>query len=346
MAAKSLREQLSDEELIERTQESHKTMNEFGKFGKFYGPIPGGRELKNWVCKEGEHVVDIIPFISGNKNPRVAPGKPAYVVDVWVHKNVGVLENDYLCPLRNYSRPCPFCEYTQQLRLNLGDDKNKEDLTYIKSFEAKRRCLYNIVCYDSVREQDAGVQIWEIAHFLFEKKILAIARDPRTHGFIPFPCVNTGSSICFQREGSGAGNTQYLGHRFLKRAHSIPEHIIESTYCLDELLIEMPYDKLKEELLMGLSGGIEEDPAEKRDPLQPQQVDSDTFNMGLHDQKLEDDVPLEAHQNQQPAPGLEEQPTKEAIGEQRPSSPPERRAASVPSSRQKRPPTFGQRRRF
>jgi hypothetical protein len=247
---RGLRSKLSGEALLRRTEEAHQRINEYGKFGRFY-TARGEKPLKAWKCKEGEHIIDIIPFLAGSMHHQVRGGEPTYLLDIWVHQKVGMDENDVVCLARNYNEPCPICEYINAQRLTKG--LTEEDEEALKSLNPKRRCLYNIVCYDSTREEDRGVQLWEVAHFLFEKKILSVARNPRGGGFVPFSSPDTGKSIYFEREGSGITNTQYLGHKFIERQNRISDEILEEAYVLDELLIKLSYDEIKEALLGGLA---------------------------------------------------------------------------------------------
>ncbi len=252
MAQKSsgLRSKFSGKALLKRTEEAHQRINEYGKFGRFY-VARGEKPLKIWKCKEGEHIIDIIPFLAGATHHQVREGEPTYLLDIWVHQKVGMDENDVVCLARNYNEPCPICEYinAQRLKKDLSEDAEEA----LKTINPKRRCLYNIVCSDSTREEDRGVQLWEVAHFLFEKKILSVAREPRGGGFVPFSSPNNGKSIYFEREGSGATNTQYLGHKFIERQHEITDELLESAYTLDELIIKLSYEEMQEAFLGGLA---------------------------------------------------------------------------------------------
>lgn len=231
-------------------------MNEYGKFGRFYSAQKkegggDGAPLKIWKCKEGEHILDIIPFLAGPNHHQVKEGEPTYLLDIWIHQKVGMDENDVVCLARNYNEACPICEYINAQRLNKELDEESEKA--LTALNPKRRCLYNVVCYDSTREESRGVQLWEVAHFLFEKKILSVARNPRGGGFVPFSSPDNGKSIYFEREGSGITNTQYLGHKFIERQSEITDALLEEAYVLDELVIKLSYDQIKEALLGGLT---------------------------------------------------------------------------------------------
>jgi hypothetical protein len=263
-----LRSKLSGQALLKRTEEAHQRINEYGKFGRFY-TTRGEKPLKTWKCKEGEHIIDIIPFLAGSMHHQVAEGEPTYLLDIWVHQKVGMDENDVVCLARNYNEPCPICEFINAQRLK--KDLDEEGEAALKALNPKRRCLYNIICYDSTREQDRGVQLWEVAHFLFEKKILSVARNPRGGGFVPFSSPDNGRSIYFEREGSGITNTQYLGHKFIERQDRIPDEILEDAYILDELIIKLTYEELKEALLGGLAK-----PEKSSEPVKGDSIPDDT----------------------------------------------------------------------
>jgi hypothetical protein len=246
---KGLRSKFSGKALLKRTEEAHQRINEYGKFGRFYA-AKGEKPLKIWKCKEGEHIIDIIPFLAGSQHHQVHEGEPTYLLDVWVHQKVGMDENDIVCLARNYNEACPICEYLNAKRLEKS--LTEEDEAVLKVLNPKRRCLYNIICYDSTREEDRGVQLWEVAHFLFEKKILSVARNPRGGGFTPFSSPDNGKSIYFEREGSGVTNTQYLGHKFIERQTAITDETLGEAYILDELLTKLNYDEMKDMFLGGL----------------------------------------------------------------------------------------------
>jgi hypothetical protein len=275
----NLRQKMSSEALLERTAESHRRKNDYGKFGRFFRSPEGSEDFKEWKCKEGEHIIDIIPFLAGKNHPHTPEGSPTYLIDVWVHQKVGINENDYVCMARNYNKPCPICDYinAQKSRNSLLSPEEEQSLNpqqqallttareaALSKCEPKRRCLYNIVCYDSTKEQDSGVFVWEIAHFLFEKKILAIAREPRGGGFIPFTSPDNGKSIYFERQGSGSDNTQYLGHKFIDRPEPISDKILESAFTLDELILVPSYEDLRTEFLSGPQTRVDTPQVEKK----------------------------------------------------------------------------------
>jgi len=116
----------------------------------------------------------------------------------------------------------------------------------VKSLNTSRRTIYNIIVYDTEKEEDKGVQVWEVAHWFMERHLTPLAKDPRTAELLPFTDPDEGKSIAFERQGSGQTGTSYLGHKFVDREYVIPDEILDSVYCLDELVQQTSYEELYE----------------------------------------------------------------------------------------------------
>ncbi len=206
--------------------------------------IPAGIEF--WRCKEGDHLVDIIPFYAGPDMPHGDDGQPIteeggtdYVLDLFVHVNVGNMNKPYVCPFENFGLPCPICEFMKANRLE------KEDW---KKLVAKHRVIYLIWSHDSREEEKKGLQIFEVSHFFMEEKIEEIAKLPRGGGYENFSHIDTGKSLAWKRKGAGQDNTQYLGHRFIEREAPIPDRILDQSFALDTVVNMHPsYEEIEKE---------------------------------------------------------------------------------------------------
>lgn len=224
------------EELQKRVKESHDTKDQ----GMFGGSIfKQGLDVPFWKCGEGKHYIDVIPHIAGKYNPRVKEGKPTYVLDIWVHYNIGPNGSPFICLAKNYNEPCPICEYRKELA-----DSDQADEDVLKALNPKRRTIYNIVCYDSNKEEEKGIQIWDVSHFFFEQKVASIAERPRSGGFVNWPDPDEGKQVMFERKGTGANNTQFLGHAFIDRDYTIPDEILQESRSIDELLHIPTYEEV------------------------------------------------------------------------------------------------------
>jgi len=229
-------------DLNRRIQESYDTRQ---SSGKFKGIFKEDLQVPLWKISAGEHLIDIVPYLigEGNPNPKVKPGEIGYVLTLFVHNGVGVNENQYVCLARNYQKPCPVCEHQLKLK-NAGEDEDT-----LKSLNPTRRCIYNILVYDDQKEEDKGIQVMMVAHYFMERHLLELSKSPRSGGKINFTAYDkTGKSISFKREGAGAKNTQYLGHKFVDRDYEIPDALLDSSLCLEEIVNIPSYEEVYEAL--------------------------------------------------------------------------------------------------
>lgn len=236
----SKKRQAMRDKLRSRTEQSEKTRKDSGRFGSFFKQdIPD--DVQFWNCGKGDHLIDIIPYEAGEHDPSpdTNEGDPTYLLDIFVHGGVGVNEDQVICPARTYKLPCPICEHQKELR---AEDDYDDDL--VKSLNPVRRVVYNIVCYDTDKDEDKGVQIWSVAHWHFEKFLTSLARNSRTGELETFADLDEGKSIAFEREGTGFKNTSYIGHKFEDRPEPIPEEFEKQAFCLDELIELKSYDEI------------------------------------------------------------------------------------------------------
>jgi len=187
MDKQSLRDKMKTA-MKKRVQESYERREGMGRFTTIFKKDL--QDVNFWSCSvsKEEHIFDTIPYFAGKKDPLVVKGQleegdPVYVLELKVHRNIGIGANNgsYICPAQNYGKPCPVCEHIQVLKKD-GEYDEEE----IKKLYPKRRVIYNILCYDSEKEEDKGVQVWEVAHWFMERHLSSLARTPRTGGFIPF----------------------------------------------------------------------------------------------------------------------------------------------------------------
>lgn len=203
--------------------------------------LPPG--IETWVCKEGSHSVDIIPWEAGPDMPLGDRGMPItkegnleYVLDIMVHTNVGPMKVPYVCPYENFGEPCPICEYIKSHEL---------DKEVWKQLRAKRRVFYLIWVHDTRETERKGVMLWEVSHFAMEEKLAEIAKLPKGGGAIAFADYESGKTVAWARKGSGMTNTQYLGHRFLDREYPIPDKILDMGFPVDSVIDMHPeYDTI------------------------------------------------------------------------------------------------------
>lgn len=249
--------------------------------------VPEGIEF--WKCAEGDHLVDIIPFEAGPDMPFDEKLKPIsregdldYVLDIFVHMNMGAMGNPYVCPYENFGEPCPVCEFIKANRL-------EKDIW--KKLIAKHRVVYFLWVHNNSKEEKKGVQIFEASHFFMEQKIASIAKSPTGGGYVNFSCPDKGKMLAWTREGSGMESTQYLGHRFIDRESPIPDKILNKTFALDSIVNMHPKYELiekdfKETLkILKLSDGDDEPDDDVPFDSEEEDIDDSRFKSGLKKKK-------------------------------------------------------------
>lgn len=242
--AKSRREQMR-EELDEAIEESEQRKDDSGKFGDYF---KDDADIVKWKCEKGQHIIDIIPYRAGENDPHRAAGKMQYVLDLWIHTNVGVTEDRVVCLSRNYKKPCPICEHQAELR---AEEDYDEEL--VDKLNPKRRVIYNIICYDTAEEEDKGVQVWEVAYFFMEKKLLPLAKERRTGERIRFADPDNGKSVSFdvvdkiygdKDGGKPRKGIDFEGHKLESRDYEILDQDLDDAHCLDEIIEILEYDEI------------------------------------------------------------------------------------------------------
>jgi len=276
------------EELTKRTQESYDRKDKMGSGKGYFKPDSDGNVLPTWKAKptkEDPHMLDIIPFKAGKKFPQVdekhpiSKGDTVYVLESFVHTNVGPGKEMIVCPAKNYSLPCPICEYVEK-RLSKGatwDD--------IKNIAAKRRCAYNVWVHDSKKEERKGVQIWEASHRFSEKGIQPQAKNPKTGGSIPFahPSKDIGRMLSFEVDD----DTYFTihGHKLNQRDEDIPEEIMEGAFRLDKYLNLLDYEEILEKFKSAEDDEDEEDDDDEKPKRKSREDDDDEEDEEDEDEK-------------------------------------------------------------
>jgi hypothetical protein len=236
------------EDLVKTQDKSLKSKDDkSGGFGSIFDKtkIPEDRQ-HFFSAKEGDHVLDIIPWFASDQHPNIGKDKLTYLVDYWAHYKVGPMNDVVGCAQYMYRKPCPICEYMNKQRLP------KEEYSNVK---AKRRTTYLIWSHNSPEDERKGLQIFDIAHFCMESNLVVIASNPKGGGSIIFSDPDNGKNLVFTRKGSGQLDTKYLGHRFVDRDAPVPDHILNQSFPIElSMNLHPDYDQVAELFYQGKSG--------------------------------------------------------------------------------------------
>ena len=200
--------------------------------------------------KEEYGAIDIVPYeILSEKHPLVAKNKAKigsydYTLDIWVHRNVGAVGIDCVCLAKNYSKPCPLCEYATERVKQFG----REDKEYLQ-MKAKRRVVYNVV--DAMKEK-VEILVFEVSHFLFEKELIEKAKyegNRRGIGpYLDFADPENGYTIEFRTSVvsyEGREALRYKDFVFNKRENfQITEELMRKAISFDKYIVLRDYNEL------------------------------------------------------------------------------------------------------
>jgi hypothetical protein len=213
---------------------------------KGYLNLSKAGDVSFFKAPTGKYKIEILPYlITTDKHPR--KGTPVdYLLDIWVHFGIGIMDDSFVCLKNTYRKPCSICEELD--KLNLGEKEINE--SEINDLKPKRRCIYNIIDHGNVSK---GRQLFDVSHFLFEKELLEEASSSSDE-IICFADIEDGRTVSFRTiDDSFKGNTfqRYKSFKFLNRVFSKDqmEKFSSSAISLDEILVVPTYEEGKQSLL-------------------------------------------------------------------------------------------------
>lgn len=238
-------------------------------------------DVEFYKPEEGRNRINIIPYVIKSKNhPLVKSGDfevgdKDYVMDVWVHKNVGASESSVVCLKKTYGKPCPICE---QAELFKKEGKEKES----KALSATRRVFYNVQdC------KDGKLKIFETSHYLFEKELIDEARDGED-GYVNFADEEEGKEISFKASKVKKGKIEYLefkSFRFEDREDKIDDDLLENAVSFDEIMNVPTYEQAEKILF----GSDEDDEGKESD--EPEEDDEEEVRKPTKSKACVEDEP-------------------------------------------------------
>lgn len=207
--------------------------------------------------EEGRNRINIIPYTIKTKNhPLVKSGEfeigeKDYLMDIWVHKNIGASESSVICLKKTYGKPCPICEQAEIFKKQGKDAESK-------ALNSSRRAFYNVQDL-----KDGKLKVFETSHYLFEKELIDEARDGED-GYVNFADEEEGKEISFKASKEKKGKIEYLefkSFRFEDREEPISDELLENAVSFDEIMNVPTYEQV-EKILFGSDDSDEDEPEE------------------------------------------------------------------------------------
>ena len=215
-------------DLQRQTDKQQKTKDKSNKFSfsTFYDISKFSNSISQYIPKNaGAYYYDVIPYIAGKGNADVEAGKPSYVLDLMIHRNIGPKKEQFVCPLQNYKEDCPICDFISKSRLV------KDDWQAVK---ATRIVMYFVWWHHDPKEEKKGVQLFVASHFLTEQKFLDRARDPITGGSVVYADTKHGKMCSFEIKGEKKQKTWEAQNLIDRRGDGkIPKKILKQVEGLN-----------------------------------------------------------------------------------------------------------------
>lgn len=207
--------------------------------------VPEGMSVFRF-SEEKVYRIDIIPFPAGKGNPRADEGCDHFERTFYVHRNLGPNQDSHCCLAKNFNKSCPVCEHRQRISNDPDGDTELAD-----KLKPQWRHLWLVYDYE---EPDKGIQLMDTAHYksfgeLLSNKVRAGDEDDNFENFHHLEDGMTLKVAC--EEDSFNGRTYFKPTNIEMKPRKTPldSELTDEVPCLDELLIELSYKKLKELLL-------------------------------------------------------------------------------------------------
>lgn len=192
------------------------------------------------------------------------PGTLWYRRPYKCHKGIGVNNTTVTCP-RTFNKPCPICEYQQEMRKKgeLNDDE-------LKQLNAKDWVLYAIVPIDDDNYEEE-VHLLNISFHNFQKQLKKELEWDEEHW--AFPDLEGGYTLKVRFTGETVAGSKPFPQAnridFEPREQDYTEDWLEEVPNLDEILELKTYDEL-----LALLHGAEQDTEEYEDMDKKEKVSS------------------------------------------------------------------------
>ena len=179
--------------------------------------------------------------VTGDNFIRIIAPTPTghYRKEVFIHSKVGANGGTFLCLKKMYNKPCPVCEYIEQLKAEGGNDEQAAELA------ATRRYLF-FVYNVATEETEAKGLHWYDAPTTILNGIVGLSKDKRSGKILDVSDPKNGRDIEFTRKGSGL-LTKYDSFKLVEN-NPIPEEWLKDVPAFDDILLVPTYDQVKKEV--------------------------------------------------------------------------------------------------
>jgi|SRR5882672_399591 len=209
--------------------------------------------------KDTSHNIDMVPWDVGEGNPYANSGDLYYERTYFTHPYMGPGNQTFICAAQTFKKPCACCDYRNKVS-GENPDPSAAVKKLIRSLMPKERQLWLV--YDRDDSNCKTVKVWEISFHNFgtylDDKIQRAKNDKSDPDGIKFARLKkfadpvNGRTLCVGSSSKTIeGGKPFLVFpdiEFRKRIEPIPDEILESAFCVDNLITMPDYKKVKEVL--------------------------------------------------------------------------------------------------
>jgi len=202
--------------------------------------VPDGCDLFS-LGKEGTKRIEIVPFTAGADNPYADKGELHYERTFFTHRGIGASEDTYICPKKTWGKKCPICEAKAKLSQDPDADEDA-----VKALKWSERQLFNVFDHG---DPDKGLQLWDFTFHWFGKLLDARIKNQEEddeYEFFADPEDGFTLRLTIEESDFAKGKFEVSAIDFKARKKPLDEELLEAALILDDLLIEVPYDKLSD----------------------------------------------------------------------------------------------------
>lgn len=218
-------------------------------------------EIPQWKPPEdgGEFNLDFYPTTAGKHNKDADKGERCFQYTYYVHKNIGPKNDDRLCNLEMFGKPCFVCEFQAKKfgRIPVSE-RTKESKAAWAALKAKERQIFVLQDADKPKK---GLQWFDCSTFAFGQHLLAKidnAKKPSDQKIRDnFADPKKGSTLQVTGIKKPAGSGHFIdmsGISFMPRSEPLPKKLVAQALeiVIDDWFKPEDYKEVKN-LFLGAS---------------------------------------------------------------------------------------------